>query len=213
MMIAILVAAATPVTAVDAERAFAARAQQVGQWTAFKEYAEPTAVMFNPQAVWAHQLLKDAKDPPKSIEWWPARGFVSCDGDMAVNTGPWRLDKSVGYFTTVWVRQKDGGWKWVVDGGDELEKPLAVPEQPPVKTASCRNLASIPKSYAAITPATADITGSPPADAGQGRSADGTLTWAWSVTKEGARHFETKLWDGRRYVTVLDQRIAAPPKQ
>jgi hypothetical protein len=215
MIAALLLAAAAPApTAVDAERAFAARAQQVGQWTAFREYADTTAVMFNPQAVWAHEFLKDRKDPPRSVQWWPARSFVSCDGDMAVNTGPWRIEqqKLDGYFTTVWARQKDGGWKWSYDGGDTLRRPLPRPAKPAVRKASCSGLRRIPAAYAAQTPSTARIAGQPPADAGQGRSADGTLTWAWRVAKGGARQFETKLWDGRRYVTVLDQQVAAPPR-
>ena len=85
MILALVLAAAVPsTTAIDAERAFAERAKSVGQWTAFREYAEASAVMFNPQAVWAHDFLDGRKDPPRSIEWWPARSFVSCDGGLAV---------------------------------------------------------------------------------------------------------------------------------
>jgi hypothetical protein len=210
MIAALLLAAAAP-SAVDAERAFAAHAQKVGQWTAFRDYAEPSAVMFDPQAVWAHEFLAGRKDPPRSIEWWPARSFTSCDGDVAVNTGPWRNGNRHGYFTTVWVRQKDGGWKWSVDGGDGLTKPLARPARPAVARASCSGLKRLRSVYAAQTPTTAGIAGKPPADAGQGRSADGTLSWSWTVAKDGTRHFQTKLWNGRRYRIVLDQHIAAPP--
>ena len=213
MIAALLLAAAPAATAVDAERAFAARAQQVGQWTAFREYAEPTAVMFNPQAVWAHEFLKGRKDPPRSVQWWPATSFVSCDGKLAVNTGPWlNAQNQHGYFTTVWVRQKNGGWKWTVDGGDTLKAPPPRPRQPAVRKASCANLRGIRAAYRAETQSTASLAGTPPSDAGQGRSADGTLTWEWRVAKNGARRFQTQLWNGRRYVTVLDQRVAAPAR-
>jgi hypothetical protein len=208
MIVALLLAAAAP-TAIDAERAFAADAQKLGQWTAFRKYAEPSAVMFDPQAVWAHEFLKGLKDPPRAIQWWPARSFVSCDGDLAVNTGPWRNGGRNGYFSTVWVRQKDGGWKWNYDGGDALKSPLARPAKPTVARASCSGLARLRRVYAAQTPTTAWIAGKPPADAGQGRSADGTLSWSWTVAKDGARHFQVKLWNGRRYRVVLDQQIAA----
>ena len=105
-MLELLIAAAS-VTAADAERAFARDAKRVGQWTAFRKYADETAVMFTPQALWAHDFLKDRKDPPKSVEWWPARSLVSCDGRVAVNTGPaFREGKHYGEFTTVWVREK-----------------------------------------------------------------------------------------------------------
>lgn len=210
-MLSLLLAAAAP-TAVNAERAFAARAQQVGQWTAFREYAEPSAVMFNPQAVWAHEFLAGRKDPPRSVEWWPAQSFVSCDRRTAVNTGPWhtRDRNQHGYFTTVWLQQPNGGWKWTVDGGDELKTPLRRPRRPAVRYASCANRKAIPAAYQSETQPTARIAGKPPADAGQGRSADATLIWEWRVARDGSRRFGTKLWNGREYVTALDQQVAAP---
>ena len=54
------------------------------------------------------------------------------------------------------------------------------------------------------------IAGKPPADAGQGRSADGTLIYEWKVASSGERHFEAKLWNGRDYRTVVSQKIPAP---
>ena len=79
-MLSLLLAAAAAAapTAVDAERAFAADAQRIGQWTAFRKYADRDAVMFTPQAVWAHEFLKDRKDPPKAVAWRPTAelGFV-----------------------------------------------------------------------------------------------------------------------------------------
>jgi hypothetical protein len=214
MILALLLAAAPAQTAVDAERAFAARARQAGQWTAFREYAEPTAVMFTPQAVWAHEFLKGRKDPPRAVSWWPARSFTSCDGDLAVNTGPsLTAEGRHGYFTTVWARQKDGGWKWTVDGGDRLARPLARPARAVVRKASCAGLRRIPAAYRAATAPVELIAGRPPADAGQGRSADGTLTWSWKVAANGARNFQTRQWNGRRYVTVLSQNAPPPPRR
>ena len=48
------------------------------------------------------------------------------------------------------------------------------------------------------------------ADAGQGRSADGTLIYEWRVAATGERRFEAKLWNGRDYRTILDQSVPAP---
>ena len=209
----LLVAASTP-TAIDAERAFAADAQRIGQWTAFRKYAEPTAVVFTPQAAWAQVVFKTLPDPKQAIAWSPARSFVSCDGNLAVNTGPWRNPRDEqGYFTTVWSRQKDGGWKWAVDGGDKLATPLAPRAHPLVRRATCAGLARLAKVYSATTPTMDALADKAPADAGQGRSADGTLSWLWTVAKDGARHFQAKQWNGRRYDVVLDQRVAAPPKK
>src|SRR3954454_3947676 len=136
MIAALLLAASVP-SAIDAEYAFAGDAQRIGQWTAFRKYADRDAVMFTPQAAWARDFLMDRKDPPKSVRWWPAHSFVSCDGRMAVNTGPWiRPDNSHGYFTTVWQRSGKG-WRWVYDGGDAQKGPLPSPVKPQVHRASC----------------------------------------------------------------------------
>src|SRR5690348_7932988 len=117
MILVLILAAATAQTAVDAERQFARDAQRFGQWSAFRKWAERDAVVFTPQAAWARDVLPK-NDPPKAIVWRPAHSYVSCDGRIAVNTGPWwdNAGKPGGYFTTVWQRTKRD-WKWVYDGG------------------------------------------------------------------------------------------------
>ena len=85
MILALLLAAApvsAPMSAIDAERAFAADAQKNGQWTAFRNSAAPDAVMFVPEKVNAQAWLKDRADPPVSVFWWPGRSYVSCDGSV-----------------------------------------------------------------------------------------------------------------------------------
>jgi hypothetical protein len=209
-----LVAAAAIVTAVDAERAFIRDAHTQGQWTAFRKWADDTAVMFSPQAVWAQEYLKGLKDPPKSIDWAPADSWVSCDGRTAINRGPWTSasGQAHGYFTTVWM-QNHSSWRWAYDGGADLPVPMALPKSPRVKRASCRDLARVPAAYRGAVVSTARLAGEPPADAGQGRSADGTLIYEWKVAPDGARHFLARLWNGRGYQIVLDQNVAAPKRR
>lgn len=212
ILASLLLAAAAPVTAVEAERAFAADAQKHGQWTAFRKWADPTAVMYSPQAVWAHDYLKGRKDPPRSVEWWPGRSWTSCDGRTAVNTGPWHIaaDRTNGYCTTLWMRQASGDWRWTVDGGDTLTTPIARPSRPAVRKAACSNgalrLRKIEQAYGNSVNRTA-----PPGDSGYARSADGTLLYNWTVTADGARRTRVQLWTGRRFDLVLDQKVAAPP--
>ena len=83
--------------------------------------------MFIPQPSNAHAFPQGPQGPAGAVFWWPGRSFVSCDGRLAVNTGPWVREwgKSVGYFTTVWQRQRDGSWQWIYDGGDALKAPRA----------------------------------------------------------------------------------------
>ncbi|MGH6612844.1 hypothetical protein [Sphingomonas sp.] len=201
MLLALLIAAAAPaMTAIDAERAFAAAAQTDGQWTAFRRYATENAVMFVPQVVKAQEFLKDREDPPKAIEWWPTESYVSCDETLAINTGGWkRPDGAVGYFTTVWQRQADGGWKWIVDGGDELTAPRERPAEPKLVKPDCAT-----KAIPLVT------IGAPPS--GSGQSKDSTLNWYWAVEPDLSRQFSAKIWNGHDYVAVIDNDIAAPPK-
>ena len=204
MIVAALLIAAAPVSsAVDAEYDFARDAQRMGQWTAFRKWADRDAVMFTPQAVWARDYLKDKKDPPRSIRWWPARSIISCDGRTAVNTGPFVSGdgKRHGYFTTVWQRDK-GMWRWVYDGGEFRSGPMPTLPRPVINRAVCRGKAPgapiIPPPP--LTPKQSMKT---PEDNGRGQSADRTLGWDWKVDKKGGRIFRVYLWGGRGYSQVL----------
>jgi hypothetical protein len=209
MIAALLLAASVP-TAIDAEYAFARDAQRIGQWTAFRKYADRDAVMFTPQAVWARDFLRDRKDPPKSVNWRPTDSFVSCDGHTAVNTGPWFKPGGAlgGYFTTVWQRTTRD-WRWEYDGGGPLKGASAPAGKPRVHYAACSTKAPgapvIPPPP--LSPKQARTT---PEDNGRGQSADKTLGWDWKVDKKGGRKFRVYLWNGARYAQVLYSDI--PPQ-
>ena len=167
-------------SAIDAERAFAADAQTIGQWTAFRKYAAKEALMFTPQPTAASVFLKDRKDPPQAIDWWPTASYVSCDGMTAVNTGGWkRPDGSVGYFTTVWQKQADGSWKWLVDGGDALKMARPAVKKPVVRRAACHRTAFVPPVGVAPSPG---VVADPER---WGLSRDGSLLWHWRTDPDG----------------------------
>ena len=198
--------AAAP-TAIDAERAFSRDAQRNGQWTASRAYADQDAVVFTPQAIWARDFLKDKKDPPAAIHWSPNASYISCDGRVAVNTGPWRdtSGRQNGFFTTVWQQEKDQ-WRWVSYGRHTLKKPLAERKAPIVHKGSCRGRAPGPPLMA--PPSTKKGPGGvAPDDFGRGYSDDRTLGWDWRVGSNGSRRFRTYLWNGHEYTIALDQTI------
>ena len=201
MILALLLAAAAPQSAVDAEREFAARAQTEGMWTAFRATAAEDAILFVPEPVNAQEWMKGRKDPQIGYMWWPAQSFVSCDGTVAVNTGPSVLSARRGYFTTVWRRQPDGRWKWVFDHGDTLSMPRPAHEVPKVRKASCRGRPAIPPVSAQSV-----LQGS-----GSGASPDGTLTWSWALLPKGGRRLNVHLWDGAALKPVLKDEVAAAP--
>lgn len=193
---AILIAAAAPQSAIDAELTFAADAQSKGQWAAFRAHAATDGVMFVPEPVKAQQWLQGRKEPPVSVMWWPAQSWTSCDGTIAVNTGPWLRDggRSAGYFTTVWQKQPDGRWQWLLDHGDSLDRPRSASDSPETRRASCRDL-----------PASA---GAPAGDGG-GASADNSLRWRWNVHENGARIVWAEIWDGQAYRMIVEDKVEA----
>jgi hypothetical protein len=197
-------------SAVDAEHAFAKDAKKIGQWSAFRKWADRDAVMFTPQAVWAKTFLKPLKDPPNAISWRPAHSYVSCDGRTAVNSGPWfKQDGSVGgYFTTVWQRTP-AGWRWAYDGGGPASGTAPAGGTPQIHRASCRTKAPgapiIPPPPLSLRKALKT-----PEDNGRGQSADKSLGWDWKVEKSGARSFRLYQWNGTGYVEVLHNDVPAP---
>lgn len=168
----LLAHAAQPV--VEAERAFAAAAQTRGQWTAFRAFVAPDAVMMLDGPQPAAPFLKDRKDPPVAVMWWPAHVVTSCDGSLAFSTGPWRRKggTAMGRYFTIW-RHDAAGWRWIYDGGtqDETGMPAGdVPVQPPHRV--CHKPPALPEE------------GAPAAG---GHSRDGSLVWRIDKSANGYR--------------------------
>jgi hypothetical protein len=212
-MLSLLIFAAALPTAIDAEKAFARDARRLGQWTAFRKYADPDAVIFTPQVAWAHEFLTGRKNPPVSVRWWPAQSFVACDRRTAVNTGPSARPgtNAPGYFTTVWQRERQR-WMWVYDGGDALKVARPLPKKPFVRRAACTGKPTR-APLLSLTPSSKRRGKVAPDDYGVGRSADGTLAWDWKVDAKGARQFRTFLWNGARFEQVIHDRTTAPAAQ
>ena len=195
---------ANPSAVVAAEIAFSRLAQEKGQWTAFRKTAAKDAVMFVPGMVNALTWLKGRKDPPAAVKWQPEKVLMSCDGSTGVSTGPWqRPDGTHGYFTTIWQRDKKGDWKWVLDHGDTLASPRA-----PAEFVSTR-LAPCPRGIRPMAPPVpADPAALP--TPGQGKSADGTLTWRSEVAADHARRIVVSLMVNGAYEDALVNEVAAP---
>ena len=122
-------AAADPVTpnvVVEAERAFAADAQARGWVAAFKRYAAPDAITFQPDPVNVHKVMADQRDEPadRSLKWWPIYAGIAQSGDLGFTTGPYTVgNEGFGHYFTVWAKQADGSWRWIYDGGPRNDAP------------------------------------------------------------------------------------------
>jgi len=121
--------AADPASVIAAERAFAARAGEVGIGPSFLEFMTDDAIVFAPDPLLAKAVYgaRPAGKAPKEggtlLNWWPNYAGVARSGDLGFTTGPATVNgKPAGiFYFTVWRRQPDGGWKWVYDGGAEAD--------------------------------------------------------------------------------------------
>ena len=207
-MLALALALTAAVPVAEAERDFAARAARDGQWTAFRATATTDAVMFVPQKVVALDWLKGRTDPKAAVAWVPSDTATACDGSLAATVGPYRdPDGDSGHFATVWRRQADGGWKWVLDQGGPKAAPALETIKTQAATASCRNTGKAKAmAPAALLSAIGDVPGAPGAGLlASGVSGDATLQWALRGDDKGHRLFVVWLWDGTRLEEVMRQ--------
>ena len=203
---------ANPSAVIANEIEFAKMAQEKGQWTAFLAYAAPDAVIFTPAMTYAVPYLKGKPNPARAVSWQPHVVWSSCDGSVVVSHGAWQNTGKTGYFTTVWQRQKDGQYKWIVDHGDDLTAPLAAPEMLKGQVADCPERGKRPDGPPSKHGKLAKVTALPPLDPAkrEGKSDDGTLTWLVTVEPNGARNLSVDWTKDGKQSPVLIEEVDAP---
>ncbi len=114
---------------VAADRAFAAMAKEQGTMNAFKAYAAEDAVSFG--AAWEPAIgpaaIAAATGNEGTLSWVPIDGKIAKGGDIGYTWGRFKFEapqkdgKSsppvLGKYVTIWQKQPDGGWKFVLDTG------------------------------------------------------------------------------------------------
>jgi ketosteroid isomerase-like protein len=119
---------------VEAEHSFAQFSIEHGVKDAFLNFAAPDGVIFRRGPVNAIEVWKSRNPAPTGLlTWWPAYADVSRAGDLGWTTGPFEFREKptdekpagTGHYFTIWRRQPDGSWKFVVDLGIEHPAPNA----------------------------------------------------------------------------------------
>jgi len=194
--------AVNPSAIIAAELAFNRLAQDKGMVHAFRETAHKDAVMFVPQRVRAHDWLRTG-DLGQGVSWSPHAVYVSCDGSAGATTGGWTgPNSSHGYFTKVWLRDRDGGFSWTLYNGVPLTGARReAPEFIEARQARCGS-----------RPAVTIETGSEGDDLAIGLAADQTLSWRSLVKPDGSRTITIRMWDGASMQNVIADVVAAPAK-
>jgi len=127
-----------PMVLVNSERAFAAAAAEKGTRDAFLEYSADEAVMFVPGAVRVKEHYGASPNRPGLLTWQPTFAEISSSGDLGWTTGPWEWRQNpsdstplaTGHYITIWKRQPDSTWKFVVDVGVAHNSPMSEPAAP-----------------------------------------------------------------------------------
>lgn len=193
---------ANPSAVIAAEIGFNQLAQTKGQWTAFRSVAAKDAEMFVPERVRADGWLKGRADPAVPVRWQPADVWSSCDGSYAVTRGVWQRPGSAGSYATVWQRQKDGKYKWLLDMSLADEAAAAAPDTVNATVAECSRTRRDGLPVAAVPAADT-------AEAKSGKSDDGTLGWLARSSGEGARNFTLWIASDGTMREVLNARLGA----
>ena len=186
---------ANPSAVIATELAFARLAQDKGQWTAFRERAAPGAELFVPQRVDALTWLKDRADPPIAVKWQARSVWTSCDGSTAVTTGEWQRPGASGTYATVWRRQPEGDYRWLLDMSLSSAGENEAFEMISAQVADCDG------APLAVTP---DIALEAGQDAKVQVSRDGSLRWTSAAKPDGTRRFILTVRREGKDARVLD---------
>ncbi len=215
---------AQPSKVVAAELAFARAAQEDGQWTAFRAFAAPGAIIHGRKGpVVASTWLSALKDPEEAVRWSPDTVWMSCDGSVAVSEGRFREpDGVVGTFVTVWQRQPDREYLWIYDAAvrDDPQPAPKAPEEPIGEdeilvtalesirglVADCERPGFERADAKPASPALAIPEGTRNAVA---TSRDGTLRWRWEHPGAGQRRFVAEYLTSGSWQVALDQPLGA----
>ncbi|HEY6231727.1 MAG TPA: nuclear transport factor 2 family protein [Pyrinomonadaceae bacterium] len=120
---------------VDTERAFAKMSAEQGVRPAFVAFIADDGILFRPTAVNGKQWFKEhpapASDKRPLLSWQPIFADISQATDMGYTTGPWQFKADIndakpvawGNFLTVWKRQADNSWRFVIDLGISNPEP------------------------------------------------------------------------------------------
>ncbi len=110
---------------VNAEVAFSRLSEIKGIREAFLACLAEDAVVFRPGPLNGKKFYAEQKDISGFLTWKPVFADISDAGDLGYTTGPYefwknKVDKesaSHGHYVSVWRKEKNAGWKVVIDFG------------------------------------------------------------------------------------------------
>lgn len=123
---------------IKTDKDFSNLSLQKGYQQAFLAYAADDVVLLRQQnfpVIGIENLRKLYGSRPNMnivLQWEPVKADVSPDGFLGYSYGNWVLtgkdtlgkeEKNYGVYVTVWKKQPDNSWKFVLDGGNNTPQP------------------------------------------------------------------------------------------
>lgn len=122
------------------DREFSAMCMDKGMQEAFLEYAADDVIKLRPgelpvmnKAELRQMFEAHASDGVLKFQWSPVKADIAASGDLGYTFGNWSIfirsdgvtkDTTIyGNYVSIWKKQKDGSWKYVLDGGNSTPKP------------------------------------------------------------------------------------------
>jgi len=132
----------------QADRDFAAMSLKESPGKAFEFYADPEAIMFQDRDVPVVGSANIGKSmstiPPEVVfQWEPYKAEVGSGGDLGYTVGKWKYtvtdstgveSGATGHYVSIWKKQEDGSWKFVLDAGSSDPPEKKVEEEKETET-------------------------------------------------------------------------------
>ena len=114
----------------DTDRAFSKLSVEKGMKNAFLEYIDSNGVLLKPNqfpivGADAIDYLIQENDSSYTLKWEPENGAVAQSGELGYTYGLYAIKPSAkdttiyGTYVSIWKKQSDGSWKFVLDSGNE----------------------------------------------------------------------------------------------
>ena len=114
----------------NTDREFSNMSKEKGMKSAFIEYIDSNGVLLRPNRLPiagadAIDFLIQQNDTDYTLTWEPRNGAIAMSGELGYTYGIYALRPSIkdtviyGTYVSIWKKEKDGTWKFVLDSGNE----------------------------------------------------------------------------------------------
>jgi len=118
----------SPEEIIKADEAFSDLSRKAGMKRAFIEYIDNEGILLRPNhspiiGANAIDFLSQVNDSSYTLTWSPGGGEIATSGDLGYTYGIYKLEMKdtvlKGTYVSIWKKQKDGKWKFVLDSGND----------------------------------------------------------------------------------------------